>query len=67
MLIRPNGIHSYGLLRAALDGVEIDYGYELIEADWVLDFSAEAIADGPPPVATAAGAGHGSGPATRAR
>lgn len=50
VLIRPVGIPTYGLLRAALEGLEIDFGYELIEDDWILDFSQEALAAGVPPV-----------------
>src|SRR5262249_28710179 len=41
MLVRPDGITSYYRTLAALEGLKIDYGYEFVEADWVLDFSAE--------------------------
>jgi hypothetical protein len=38
MLIRPDGIPSYYTAVAALQGREVDFGYEFIDADWVLDF-----------------------------
>jgi hypothetical protein len=46
MLVRPNGIHTYYTTMAALSGLKIDFGYEFIEPDWVLDFSADT-GDGP--------------------
>lgn len=39
MLVRPAGITSYYEAQAALQGLKLDFGYELIDADWVLDFS----------------------------
>src|SRR5262249_52745700 len=50
VLVRPCGISAYSLLRAALEGLEIDFGYELIDDDWILDFSPEALASAPPSV-----------------
>jgi hypothetical protein len=41
MLVRPNGIVNYYRTQEALAGMDIDFGYEFIEPDWVLDFSAE--------------------------
>ena len=41
MLIRPNGITTYYKTLAMLQGVSLDFGYELINSDWVLDFSDE--------------------------
>jgi hypothetical protein len=38
MLVRPDGIPSYYATVAALQGREIDFGYEFIDADWALDF-----------------------------
>src|SRR6516164_8253119 len=38
MLVRPGGISSYYRAMTALDGLKVDFGYELIEADWILDF-----------------------------
>ena len=39
MLVRPDGIASYYRTQAALVGLKIDFGYEFVEADWILDFS----------------------------
>ena len=41
MLVRPDGIASYYRTQAALVGLKIDFGYEFVEADWILDFSAD--------------------------
>jgi hypothetical protein len=41
-LIRPEGVGSYTLTMAALRGLEVDFGYELIDRDWLLDFPADA-------------------------
>src|SRR5207244_2211123 len=38
-LVRPDGISAYENLWNALQGYEIDFGYEFVDADWVLDFS----------------------------
>jgi hypothetical protein len=46
MLVRPAGITNYYRTQAALAGLKVDFGYEFIEADWALDFSAEG---GPQP------------------
>jgi hypothetical protein len=40
-LIRPDAITTYYEAAAALSGYQIDFGYELIERDWVLDFGGE--------------------------
>ena len=39
LLIRPAGIEAFRLVAIAMRGLDIDFGYELIEDDWVLDFS----------------------------
>jgi hypothetical protein len=39
MLIRPNGITTYYKTLAALHGMAVEFGYEFIDTDWVLDFS----------------------------
>jgi len=36
-LIRPNGIESFYRGQNALRGFEIDFGYELVDAQWALD------------------------------
>jgi hypothetical protein len=38
MLIRPDGITAYYKTLAALAGMSVDFGYEFIDRDWVLDF-----------------------------
>jgi hypothetical protein len=40
LLVRPDGIMAYWLARAALESWGADFGYELIDADWKLDFKA---------------------------
>jgi len=39
-LVRPNGIENYYKAQNALRRLDIDYGYEFVEADWQLDFGA---------------------------
>src|SRR5262249_30102213 len=39
MLVRPDGIVTYYQASVALGGLKVDFGYEFIDADWVLDFS----------------------------
>jgi hypothetical protein len=38
LLVRPKGIRTYYKVLSALEGLKIDFGYEFVEADWVLDF-----------------------------
>ncbi len=38
-LVRPEGIANYYKAQAALKGYEVDFGYELVDSDWVLDFN----------------------------
>lgn len=38
LLVRPDGILGYYAARAALTGTETEFGYELIEEDWELEF-----------------------------
>ena len=44
LLVRPDGTESYWALQATLRRMDIDFGYELIDADWVLDFPADESA-----------------------
>jgi hypothetical protein len=37
-LVRPDGIRRYYEAMAALDGLQIDFGYEFVDPDWILDF-----------------------------
>src|SRR5207237_4952676 len=37
----PNGIKTYYRVLAALNGLRMDFGYEFIDPDWILDFSEE--------------------------
>jgi hypothetical protein len=39
LLVRPGGIATYYLMKTALAGLALDYGYELIDQDWLLDLS----------------------------
>jgi hypothetical protein len=41
-LIRPDGILSYYHAERALRGYQIDFGYELVDADWKLDVPTAA-------------------------
>ena len=41
-LIRPDGIGSYYKAQASLRGYQLDFGYELVDAAWVLDFNVKA-------------------------
>ncbi len=41
LLIRPDGISTYYRFRQALQGFRIDFGYEFVDRDWVLDFPTE--------------------------
>jgi hypothetical protein len=41
MLIRPDGIETYGRTLVALQGLSVEFGYEFIDADWVLDFPTD--------------------------
>ncbi|MCI0681387.1 MAG: hypothetical protein L0Y71_04720 [Gemmataceae bacterium] len=43
-LVRPNGIGSFYRGQAALRGFAIDYGYELVDADWTLHAPADPAA-----------------------
>jgi hypothetical protein len=38
LLIRPDGISTYYLALKCLQGLDLEYGYELIDEDWVLEF-----------------------------
>lgn len=38
-LVRPDGLESYYNATGALRGFDLDFGYEFIDAAWVLDFS----------------------------
>jgi hypothetical protein len=38
LLVRPDGIETYHVFQDALKGLSLDFGYEFIDADWVLDF-----------------------------
>ncbi len=41
LLLRPSGVTTYHLLQRALRGLPLDFGYEFIDEDWVLDFPAD--------------------------
>jgi hypothetical protein len=63
MLVRPDGIETYYHTLTYLSGLKIDFGYEFIESDWVLDFPEKE--DGAPqPWMTAQWRPPAIGPAT---
>jgi hypothetical protein len=41
LLVRPAGVSTYYLVQSALLGQKVDFGYEFVDADWVLDFSGK--------------------------
>ncbi len=41
LLLRPSGVTTYHLLQRALRGLPLDFGYEFIDDDWVLDFPTD--------------------------
>jgi hypothetical protein len=41
MLVRPDGITTYYRALAAMHGLDVDFGYEFVEKDWILDFSGD--------------------------
>jgi hypothetical protein len=45
LLVRPDGITNYYHALSAMRGLEVAYGYEFVDAAWVLDFSGNP--DGP--------------------
>jgi hypothetical protein len=44
LLVRPDGVLSYYHLRESLRGLKIEFGYEFIDKEWVLDFPADDAA-----------------------
>ncbi len=38
LLVRPNGVECYHVVQHALESLNVDFGYEFIDPDWVLDF-----------------------------
>jgi hypothetical protein len=62
-LVRPNGIASYYQAQAAMKELNMDFGYEFVEADWVFDFGGEGnVASQPWQSAPTGLASNGSGP-----
>jgi hypothetical protein len=41
LLVRPDGIDCYYELQSSLRGEQVEFGYECIDTDWVLDFPAQ--------------------------
>src|SRR5713101_569421 len=41
LLVRPNGIMTYYRTLAALRNLQVDFGYEFVESDWIFDFPAD--------------------------
>jgi hypothetical protein len=48
-LVRPDGIGNYYRAQSALKGYQLDFGYELVDESWVLDFSNDGRAKAGPP------------------
>ncbi len=45
ILVRPDGIRTYSMVRAAITSWDASFGYEFIDSDWKLDFP-----EGPDPL-----------------
>lgn len=54
-LIRPEGIANYYKAQAGLKGYELDFGYEVVDSDWVLDFQGDPNARPAQSVASVSG------------
>jgi tetratricopeptide (TPR) repeat protein len=39
LLVRPDGISSYYQMQSAVRGLDLEFGYEFVDANWILDFS----------------------------
>ena len=52
-LVRPDGIAAYYTAQSALKGYQLDFGYELVDEDWVLDFNGDPNAKPAPPITVA--------------
>jgi hypothetical protein len=48
-LIRPGGIANYYKATASLKGYQLDFGYELVDEGWTLDFTGDTYAKNAPP------------------
>jgi hypothetical protein len=49
LLVRPDGIMTYYRTLQSLRGLQIDFGYEFVEPDWVLSFPENESAAGTQP------------------
>jgi len=56
LLVRPDGIMTYYRTFAALRNLQVDFGYEFVESDWILDFPADDKAPPSQPWMTASSA-----------
>src|SRR5262245_23378514 len=67
MLLRADGIINYYRTMEALEGLKVGFGYEFVDAEWVLDFSADGDPTKSQPwmVAQPSGALPGQGPLPR--
>jgi hypothetical protein len=54
LLVRPDGIQRYYQMQAALRDLAVEYGYEFVDEDWILEAPADAIG-APSQVATGPG------------
>src|SRR5439155_711219 len=62
LLVRPDGIANYYRAQAAMQGLPIDFGYEFVDASWILDFSPKSEATQPWMTASTGVAGVASSP-----
>jgi hypothetical protein len=49
LLVRPDGIMAYYRILQSLRGLQLDFGYEFVEPDWVLSFPENESAAGTQP------------------
>jgi hypothetical protein len=61
-LVRPNGIVTYYKAQALMKELNLDYGYEFVEADWVFDFGGEGNVTPQPWQAAGSGSGNRGSP-----
>lgn len=62
LLVRPEGIESYWKLQKLLRSDKVDFGYELIDGDWKLDFPDDArLVKGQTQTLPRLGMGNGTG------
>jgi hypothetical protein len=56
LLVRPDGITSYYELQSAVHGLDLEFGYEFVDAAWIFDFPKQDVRPAAPPVVAGLGA-----------